>query len=275
MTLRNIEQNIINLHPNLDKNDLKLALMHIYNIDTYSDYILNLDKKFKENRKLNSILERLNSGEPIQYILGYAYFYNRNFKVNKAVLIPRPETEELVNLVINETKDNTLNILDIGTGSGVIAITIAENTNHKVYASDISRKSLKVAKENDIQKKLKFYQGNLLLPLIKDNVEIDVIVANLPYIKFHEILESKVKDYEPTRALYMPKNNIYQRLFKQSKRLKVGRHGLSMYLEFGTDQKDELVTIAQKVFGKNVNIEVIKDMQNRDRILVLRNLYAN
>lgn len=275
MKLREIFQNTIKLHPNIDKNDIKLALMHIYNIETYSDYILNLETSYRRTNRLFHIVKRLEKGEPIQYILEYAFFYNRNFKVRKGVLIPRPETEELVNLVIKETKERTLNVLDIGTGSGVIAITLAEHTNHKVFASDISRKALKIAKENDIQNLVTFFEGDLLKPIISNNITIDVIVANLPYIKLHEKVDSKVKDYEPKVALFMPKSNIYRRLFNQTKELSVGEKGLTMYLEFGTDQGEELIGLAREIFGNDVNVAIIKDMQEKERILVLRNLYAH
>lgn len=275
MKLREIFQNTIKLHPNIDKNDIKLALMHIYNIETYSDYILNLETSYRRTNRLFHIVKRLEKGEPIQYILEYAFFYNRNFKVRKGVLIPRPETEELVNLVIKETKERSLNVLDIGTGSGVIAITLAEHTNHKVFASDISRKALKIAKENDIQNLVTFFEGDLLKPIISNNITIDVIVANLPYIKLHEKVDSKVKDYEPKVALFMPKSNIYRRLFNQTKELSVGEKGLTMYLEFGTDQGEELIGLAREIFGNDVNVAIIKDMQEKERILVLRNLYAH
>lgn len=275
MKLRELFQNTIKLHPNIDKNDIKLALMHIYNIETYSDYILNLETSYRRTNRLFHIVKRLEKGEPIQYILEYAFFYNRNFKVRKGVLIPRPETEELVNLVIKETKERTLNVLDIGTGSGVIAITLAEHTNHKVFASDISRKALKIAKENDIQNLVTFFEGDLLKPIISNNITIDVIVANLPYIKLHEKVDSKVKDYEPKVALFMPKSNIYRRLFNQTKELSVGEKGLTMYLEFGTDQGEELIGLAREIFGNDVNVAIIKDMQEKERILVLRNLYAH
>jgi len=275
MKLREIFQNTIKLHPNIDKNDIKLALMHIYNIETYSDYILNLETSYRRTNRLFHIVKRLEKGEPIQYILEYAFFYNRNFIVRKGVLIPRPETEELVNLVIKETKERSLNVLDIGTGSGVIAITLAEHTNHKVFASDISRKALKIAKENDIQNLVTFFEGDLLKPIISNNITIDVIVANLPYIKLHEKVDSKVKDYEPKVALFMPKSNIYRRLFNQTKELSVGEKGLTMYLEFGTDQGEELIGLAREIFGNDVNVAIIKDMQEKERILVLRNLYAH
>lgn len=275
MKLREIFQNTIKLHPNIDKNDIKLALMHIYNIETYSDYILNLETSYRRTNRLFHIVKRLEKGEPIQYILEYAFFYNRNFKVRKGVLIPRPETEELVNLVIKETKERSLNVLDIGTGSGVIAIILAEHTNHKVFASDISRKALKIAKENDIQNLVTFFEGDLLKPIISNNITIDVIVANLPYIKLHEKVDSKVKDYEPKVALFMPKSNIYRRLFNQTKELSVGEKGLTMYLEFGTDQGEELIGLAREIFGNDVNVAIIKDMQEKERILVLRNLYAH
>jgi len=275
MTLLEIEQNIRKLHPNIDKNDIKLALMHVYDIKNYSQYILNYDKTYYPKKKLDKIIVRLDHGEPIQYILQEAYFYHRNFFVNKNVLIPRPETEEIVSLILEETTNTKQNIIDIGTGSGVIAITLAEHALHNVYGSDISLRALRVAKKNDINNKVTFIHGDLLRPVINNNLTIDIVVANLPYIKQEEIIDEKVSKYEPKKALYLPTNNIYRRLFNQTKKLNVGKKGLTMYLEFGTNQTAELVTLSQEIFGFDVIYEIIKDMSGKDRFLILRNLYGN
>lgn len=275
LKLKQIKKNIVDLHTFIDKNDLRVALMHIYNIKNYTEFVLKLEDYFEYDSRLDLIIARLKNNEPIQYILEKAFFYHRYFKVNKNVLIPRIETEELVKLVLDDTSMKTLNIIDIGTGSGVIAITIAEHTNHKVFASDISKRALRVAKENDVNNKVTFFHGDLLRPLIINEIKVDVIVANLPYIKQHEVLDDKVSDYEPHRALYLPIKNIFRRLFKQTRSLNVGENGLTIYLEFGTDQDAELVNIARSIFGKNVKLDVIEDMHGKKRFLVIKDLYAN
>lgn len=275
LKLKQIEKNILNLHTFIDKNDLKIALMHVYNIKDYTQFVLKLEDYFKYDSKLDSIIARLKNDEPIQYILEKAFFYYRYFKVNKNVLIPRIETEELVKLVLDLTTSEPLNVVDVGTGSGVIAITIAEHTNHEVFATDISKRALNVARENDFNSKVNFFHGDLLRPLIKSDIKVDVIVANLPYIKDHEIIEDKVSEYEPRRALYLPTQNIFKRLFKQTRSLNVGEKGLSIYLEFGTNQDEELVNLAKSIFGKSVKLDVIEDMHGKKRFLVIKDLYAN
>lgn len=186
MTLCELEQQTLFLHPNLDKNDIKLALMHCYDVHNYITY-RQLEKiEVTPLKKYDAIIRRLINGEPIQYILGSAYFYFREFLVDKNVLIPRPETEELVHLFINETKDAKGTVIDVGTGSGVIAITIKHHTNHHVFATDISKKALKVAHLNSGGYDITFFDGDLLKPAIKEGLKINYIVANLPYIKKDE-----------------------------------------------------------------------------------------
>lgn len=275
MTLRELEQNTCKLHPFLDKNDVKLLLMHIYGIDNYSQYSLNLDQVVPNESRFTTFLNRLIKGEPIQYILGVAYFYYRDFFVDKNVLIPRVETEELVDFIIKDVGRNNGNLADIGTGSGVIAITLKDHSNLNVFASDISKRALKIALQNDIKKEIKFLHGDLLLPYIKKGITLDFIVANLPYIKAEEVLENKVKDYEPNRALFLPKSNIFARLFRQVKRLKIGENGLQIYLEIGTNQMEELSKLAYEILGDKIIIEALTDMQGKERFLVIKGIYAH
>lgn len=275
MTLYELEQQTLFLYPNLDKNDIKLALMHCYDAHNYITY-RQLEKiEVTPLKKFDVIVRRLLTGEPIQYILGSAYFYFRDFMVDKNVLIPRPETEELVHLFIKDTKDTKGAVIDVGTGSGVIAITIKHHTNHQVYASDISKKALKVARLNSGGYDITFLDGDLLKPALKEEIKVNYIVANLPYIKKEEILENKVKSFEPHRALFWPKRNIFNRLFTQVKKLPQVEGGISLYLEYGTDQTEELTLLAKRQFGRNVKIEVKKDMQGKERFLIIRGIHGN
>ena len=161
---------------------------------------------------------------PIAYIVGVKEFYGRDFKVNKNVLIPRPETESLVEKILNhcynlEPITYNLSIADIGTGSGCIAITLAkELKNATVYATDISAQALVVAKKNaKIHKtKIKFFKGNLLEPI--QNKKIDIVIANLPYLDFNDKNEyKKILSHEPRRTLYAKNNGLeyYHKLFQQ------------------------------------------------------------
>lgn len=152
-------------------------------------------------------LEALMRQEPIQYILGKAPFYGREFRVSNAVLIPRNETEELVHLIIKENKIPNPSILDIGTGSGCIPISLAlEIPGSKVAALDISVEALAVAKENarKLQASVDFYQ----VDIIKDSIPVDnldIIVSNPPYVKYSEkeLMHPNVLDHEPHVALFV------------------------------------------------------------------------
>ncbi len=275
MKVRTILEEMCKNNQNIDKNDVILALSDVFGYKDYTDYILNQDNEVIVPKRFFNIIERLNNGEPIQYILGKSYFIDCYFNVSPAVLIPRPETEELVSFVIKDLKGKTGTLVDVGTGSGVIALTLAEKTSLKVLATDISKKALKVAKSNDKTGKVTFFEGDLLCPVLKTGITVDYIVANLPYIKEDEVLESRVKDFEPKRALYWPKKNIFLRLFKQVKKLNIGKDGLNIYLEIGTNQCEEIVGLASKIFGESATIEVVKDMQKKDRFIVMRGIYGN
>ncbi|MCD7713728.1 MAG: peptide chain release factor N(5)-glutamine methyltransferase [Prevotella sp.] len=159
--------------------------------------------------ELESILRRLENGEPVQYVLGEADFCGRRFIVNKAVLIPRPETEGLVELTLAETAAN-LNVLDIGTGSGCIAVTLAlARSNWHFAAIDISREALAVAQENAAKfgaANIDFVEGDILSPACRTGAKYDIIVSNPPYIPDEEKrgMADNVLRYEPPQALFVP-----------------------------------------------------------------------
>ena len=184
-------------------------------------------------QKFLSYTKRRKQNEPIAYIIGYKYFYGYKFKVNRHVLIPRPETEQLVELAVNEyhnkslaktklKKKKLITIVDVGTGSGCIAISIAKEiqkihskqlpqehrkiSSFRVLGLDISDKALKVARENSRRLKAtntEFYKSNLLNYLIKKGIQADIIVANLPYVNAYDyrLLDPQITDWEPKIAL--------------------------------------------------------------------------
>ena len=160
-------------------------------------------------RLFSNALDRLKTQEPIQYILGKTSFMDLEFKVNSSVLIPRPETEELVRLMLKEDLDGK-EILDIGTGSGCIAISLAKNLpNSKVTALDISSDALKVAKENAEINNVSIEFINADIFEYKSDKKYDVIVSNPPYVTESEKSQMKqnVLDFEPGLALYVKENN--------------------------------------------------------------------
>ncbi|MCL5784580.1 MAG: peptide chain release factor N(5)-glutamine methyltransferase [Patescibacteria group bacterium] len=226
----------------------------------------------------------MTSLKPSQYIKGWVEFYKLKFKVTPDVLIPRPETELLVDEVLKSIKgikEKAILVIDVGTGAGNIAISIAKNTSQvKIIATDISPSALKAAKDNSrlhgVTKRIKFGQSNLLenLLILNTKYEILIIVANLPYIPTPRIpyLDSSVKDFEPHVALDGGEDGfeLYRKLFQQIK-----NKGLKPNLIIGEIDytHGELAAIeAQKYFPK-AEIEVKKDLAHLQRILAIKTDY--
>lgn len=173
------------------------------------DLIINEGKELSATalNHINTIIDRLILGEPIQYITGNARFFGMDFKVRPGVLIPRPETGELVDWIIDENKAEDLNVLDIGTGSGCIAIALSRNLPFaNVEAIDFSAKALEVSRENacDLKAKVKFIEADMY-DWKPDSESLDIIVSNPPYIAPDEKddMEVRVKDFEPAEALFV------------------------------------------------------------------------
>ena len=161
-------------------------------------------------QRIGDIIARLRRQEPLQYIVGHARFHGHKFKVTPAVLIPRPETEQLVDLIIDENTASDLRVLDMGTGSGCIAISLARALKFaQVDALDVSRDALEVARENAaaLKVKVRFFESDMLAP--QPPARYDIIVSNPPYVCWseREAMEANVKDYEPGQALFVPDND--------------------------------------------------------------------
>lgn len=236
-------------------------------ISCYNDII--------DETKWNIILSKyLDEKRPIQYIIGYAYFYGRKLKVNTDVLIPRPETELLCEYAIDIIKQNNLkSVLDIGTGSGAIAYTIACETKAKVYASDISEKALEVAKENSKDADISFIQSdvysNINLGINLDN-KLDMIISNPPYIPTGDYVEDIVKNNEPHLALYAGEKglDIYDRIIKDAEKY-LSENGWILF-EIGCNQYLDIKELLN-MYKLNVKeVKVCKDYNNLDRIVIIK-----
>lgn len=230
-----------------------------------------LKKYVKEN--LDEAIERYKNGEPVQYIIGNVNFYGNTIKVNKNVLIPRFETEELVEKTIKRIKnkfDQQINILDLCTGSGCIAITLKKELNSNITATDISIDALEVAKEN-------IKLNNVDIKLIESNLfsnindKFDCIISNPPYISYDEEIDDIVKNNEPNIALYAPNNGLYfyEEILKNIQNYLNDKFIVAF--EIGYKQGNDLIKIADKYLD-NVNILVEKDLQGRDRFLFIENI---
>lgn len=222
---------------------------------------------------ITSALERLEQGEPIQYIVGNVDFYHSNFKITKDVLIPRFETEELVDKTINYIKmylKEPLNIVDLGTGSGCIAISIKKEIDCNMDAVDISKQALKIArmnaKENNVD--INFYCGSFLEPL---NKKYDVIISNPPYISYDEEIMDVVKNNEPALALYADNNGLacYEEILKNISKYLNDKSIIAF--EIGYKQSDSIKNIVQN-YLPNARISIEKDLQGKDRFIFIFNL---
>ncbi|MDL2211277.1 peptide chain release factor N(5)-glutamine methyltransferase [Erysipelotrichaceae bacterium OttesenSCG-928-M19] len=221
-------------------------------------------------------VSRYLDGEPLQYILGYEMFLGRNFSVDKRVLIPRYETEELVENILYHIDDyfseyQEIKVADIGCGSGAISISLdLEEPKTKVIGCDISKVALEVAKKNNdlLNAKVKFMQGDLLQPLISANIKLDILVSNPPYIPNEENIALSVKDYEPNIALFGGHKGIdfYIEIFKDAKKILNERALLAF--EIGHQQKADLLNAATTFF-EDAKMEVLKDINGKDRMLFI------
>ena len=229
-----------------------------------------LKKYYKGN--LEDAIKRLNNGEPVQYIVGNVDFYGNILEVNKNVLIPRFETEELLSKTIEYIKkyfNKTLDIVDLGTGSGCIAITLKKELDCNMDAVDISKSALEIAQKNAINNdvNINFYLGNMLEPL---NKKYDCIISNPPYISYDEKIMELVKNNEPHTALYADDNGLYFYKAILANASKYLKNKSIIAFEIGYEQGTAIKEISKKYFT-NSTIKVEKDMQGKDRFVFILN----
>ncbi|WP_338378357.1 peptide chain release factor N(5)-glutamine methyltransferase [uncultured Flavobacterium sp.] len=226
-----------------------------------------------EVEKWNAIVTELKQEKPIQYILGETEFYGLRFLVNENTLIPRQETEELVDLILSENSKKKIpnsKILDIGTGTGCIAISLAKNLpNAKVYALDVSEKALEIAKQNaEINKVSVEFLQESILETEDLKQEFDIIVSNPPYVRNLEKVEIKknVLEYEPHLALFVEDTNalLFYRKIAQLAKISLVENG-KLYFEINQYLGKETVELLENLAFKN--IQLIKDIYGNDRMI--------
>lgn len=250
---------------------LELAFCHVKGW-TKTDLVLNQRTKVTEADKelLNQLYQQLAAHKPYQYIIGQADFRNLTLTVDERVLIPRPETEELVDVILAENPQSSLSVLDIGTGSGAIALSLkAERPDWQVTASDISEEALALAQENANQLGLEvaFVQSDVFEQL---KGQYDIIVSNPPYIAHEDKDEVglNVLNSEPHLALFADEEGyqIYRRIIEgATKHLKP--HG-KLYFEIGYKQGQGLTSLLREFFPDR-RVRVLQDSFGRDRMVVL------
>ena len=252
-----------------------IALEYVTSISKI-EYILQKEEEISEEKliKLKFILEKLTKNKPVQYITKKAYFYGLNFYVNEKVLIPRQETNELVDWVImSVTHSKPIKILDIGTGSGCIAITLKKNLPlSEVFAIDISNEAIQVAQKNanDNEVEINFLQKNILeINDLKSN--FDIIISNPPYVRELEKLEMapNVLDNEPHLALFVPDNNpllFYEKITEIA--LKNLTEDGMLFFEINQYLSAETKKMIENKGFKNVTLR--KDLQENYRMVLAK-----
>jgi release factor glutamine methyltransferase len=226
--------------------------------------------------KYRQIIKKRGRGVPVPYLTHYKNFYNKDFYVDERVLIPRPETEELVDYILQYLSNNpqVSKLIDVGTGSGAIAISIGtEAPTLSIFALDLSEEALAVTKKN-IKKhhssNVKCYKSDLLSEIKQEIDEQTLIVANLPYIgtETHDEVDMNTNKYEPHLALYSGKDGLdhYRRLFQQINASEKKCHAL--FLEIGSTQSEEIQKLIIKTLAA-VTVKIIKDLNGLDRFVII------
>ena len=253
---------------------LKLFLFELCNekeVDLYvemdNEALPSIEEKFERG------IARLLADEPLNYVLGYSYFFGYKMIVNEGVLIPRYETEELVGFILGEIDlykpEGDITLADVGTGSGAIAIALKkEEERLNVYASDISREALDVAEENarNNDAAITFLEGSMLEPFIDKGIRLDILVSNPPYIPSHEVIEDSVYDYEPHVALFGGEDGLrfYREIFERAHEL-MNEKGI-LFFEIGYDQAERLTALAERYFP-DAAVHIRKDINRKDRMM--------
>lgn len=249
------------------KNIALVLLEDKYNVDR-SDLLF--DKEVTLDGDLLEVdLERLLANEPVQYVTGFAHFYGRKFYVEKGALIPRPETEELVDLIVTESAGKQPSVLDIGSGSGCIAISLEQELKGVTNGIDVSDDALKISKLNAEQlgSSANFAKCDVLQE-VPDFKDLDILVSNPPYIpnREKELMRKNVLDFEPREALFVHDSDpliFYKQLAELG--LQLLKTGGKLYFEIHENFGDEVKSMVQNFGYQEVLIHL--DMQGKNRML--------
>lgn len=254
---------------------VKQLLCHVLDVSAIS-FAASPDSLIYEPQQeaFERVFQDYLNGKPVAYIVGDVYFYGLILKVTPDVLIPRYETEELVEWVNYTIRTNEISnpvIADIGTGSGNIALALKNQyTAAVVYGVDISPKALDVARMNGVKTKLEvnWLEGDLVTPLIDRDIKVDILVSNPPYIAEGDEVDASVLQYEPHTALFADEQGLanYRKILSHVS--KVVKPGGYVFFEIGAAQKDGVLQLVKTCLPKSV-VDVHPDMSGKDRIVVI------
>ena len=260
----------------LNRNVITTVLCYTNSFDCNLTLYKNFDKECENYENFLSLLERIKKGEPYQYVIGKANFIDLQFNVNPSVLIPRQETEELVigtKVMIDKMFGPyaKINIADVCTGSGVIGIYMKKFFRlSNIYISDIDDECLKVAISNSKLHNLPVIdiQGDLLSPFIEQNIKLDVLICNPPYIGDESTIDEQVWKYEPHKALLAsPKTLFYERIFRDAD--KIMNKDALLAFEIGEDMEEALTKLVNK-YCEGCSFFFEKDIYDKTRFLFIK-----
>ena len=259
----------------LNNTAIKTLLQDDGNFSDFFNLINHFDEQVKNIDKIESNIVRIEAGEPLQYVLGYAFFVNSNYIVSKDVLIPRQETEELAVATLKTIvkmfgKEPKIKIVDIGTGSGILGIYLKEYfPNSSVICTDISENSLQIAiinaKNHHVE--IDFRQGDMLEP-IKDEKDVAVIISNPPYIGDESTVDPQTLKYEPHLALFATPKTKYYEIIMSTIDSQILADKYLLAFEIGEDMEEELTHLIETKY-KGIMYKFEKDIYGKTRFLYI------
>lgn len=262
----------------INQTSIKSLLIDNGGFIDFFDLLKHFDEQLNDENKLENQLNRLTSGEPLQYILGYSYFVNSNYKVTPDVLIPRQETEQLAVTTLTKIiklfgKEPEIKIVDIGTGSGILGIYLNEYfPKSNVICTDISSKALEIAKINANEHKvdIDFRQGDILEP-IRNEKNVSVIISNPPYIRSEKSVDPQTLKYEPHLALFAnPAIKFYKEILTSIDKQMLNDNKFLLAFEIGEDMQEELTKLLEDNYC-DLMYQFDKDMYGKVRFLYIIN----
>ena len=255
---------------------IQTLLMDDGGFSSFYKLLSHFDDEIKNLERLNSQIEKITSGAPMQYVLGYAYFVNSNYIVNEDVLIPRQETEQLAVATMTQIvklfgTNPDITIVDIGTGSGVLGIYLKEYfPKSRVICTDISDKCLKISEQNAKlhHVEIELRQGDMLAPISEES-NIDVIVSNPPYIRDESTVDPQTLKYEPHLALFAkPATKFYKEILTSIDKQLLSDKKFIIAFEIGEDMEEELTDILETNYP-GIMYRFDKDIYNKTRFLYI------